>query len=89
MKRIVIGCVLGVLLAGMASASSLRIGGELLREGTRAGTVSRVLGEPEHRSVVWRDQQPDHEVWFYTVDGKNYEFRIRAGRVESIQWSRF
>ena len=92
MKRIVISGVLAAILMATASASSLRMGGELIREGTPATTALRVLGQPELKTTVYgcpNGCAPDHEVWSYRVKDLNYEFRIRGGRVESVQWSRF
>ena len=89
MKQILMGAVLAALLVGAASASSLRIDGELLRAGSPVSDMTRLLGSPDHRSVVWVAGNPDHEVWHYRVNNLNYEFRVRAGRIESVQWSRF
>ena len=89
MKRILIGAVLAALLVGATSASSLRIDGELLRAGSSVSDMRRLLGDPDHRSVVWVGGNPDHEIWHYRVKNLNYEFRVRAGRIESVQWSRF
>ena len=63
MKRIVIGCVLAALLVGPASASSLRIDGELLKEGSSVSDMRRLLGDPDHRSVTWVGGNADTEIW--------------------------
>lgn len=92
MKEIVLGLLLGSLLFAAAQASSLRIQGELIRAGTPVTTMIRLLGPPEHRSVVYACPNgcaPDHEIWLYRVNNLNYQFRVRRGEVENVQWSRF
>jgi hypothetical protein len=52
----------------------------------------RLIGPPEHRSVVYACPDgcaPDHEIWMYRVNDLNYRFRIRGGKVENVEWSRF
>lgn len=92
MNRVVLGFLLGSLLVASAHASSLRIQGELIRAGTPVTTMIRLLGPPEHRSVVYACPNgcaPDHEIWLYRVNNLNYQFRVRGGKVENVQWSRF
>jgi len=92
MKQIAMGVALAALLLGTASASSLRMGGELIREGTPATTVLRVLGQPELRTVVYECPNgcaPDYELWSYRVKNLNYDFGVRGGKVISVDWSRF
>lgn len=75
-----------------AQASSLRTQGELIRSGTPISTLVRVLGSPEHRTVVYDCPNgcgPAYEIWQYRVDNLNYEFDIRAAKVQSVRWSRF
>jgi hypothetical protein len=89
MRRALVICVLAVLLMGAPPASALRIGGELISTGTPVSTLTRVLGSPDHRVRVWDGDSPSHELWQYRINDLNYEFRIRGGRVERIDWSRF
>jgi hypothetical protein len=80
------------LLLATAQASSLRIQSELIRSGTPVSTLGRVLGSPEHRTVVYDCPNgcgPAYEIWQYRVDNLNFEFDIRAAKVQSVRWSRF
>ena len=95
-RRVIICLSLGALLSSLISsgvhASSLRIQGELIRAGTSVASLVRVLGPPEHRTVVYACPDgcaPNYEIWQYRVNDLNYEFDVRGGRVESVRWSRF
>lgn len=91
MRKLLMGIVL-LSLATVAAASSLRVGGELIREGTAATTVLRALGQPLLKTTVYgcpNGCAPDHEVWSYRVNNLNYDFRVRGGKVFAVDWSRF
>ncbi len=92
MRKLVAVIAVASLLFATAQASSLRIQGELIRSGTPVSTLVRVLGSPEHRTVVYECPNgcgPAYEIWQYGVDNLNYEFDIRAAKVQSVRWSRF
>ena len=92
LRKLVAVILVASLLVATAQASSLRIQGELIRSGTPVSTMVRVLGSPEHRTVVYDCPNgcgPAYEIWQYRVDNLNYEFDIRAAKVRSVRWSRF
>jgi hypothetical protein len=92
LRKLIPAILMASLLLATAQASSLRIQGELIREGTPVTTMIRLIGPPEHRSVVYACPDgcaPDHEIWLYRVNDLNYRFRIRGGKVENVEWSRF
>jgi hypothetical protein len=83
-----------LLLLGMvqAEASSLRMDGQLIRAGSPVTDLLRLVGYPEFRTQVYTrgsDNSPEYEIWQYRINDLNYEFRIRGGRIEKIDWSRF
>ena len=92
LRKLVAVILVASLLVATAQASSLRIQGELIRSGTPVSTMVRVLGSPEHRTVVYDCPNgcgPAYEIWQYRVDNLNYEFDIRGAKVRSVRWSRF
>ena len=92
LRKLVAVIAVASLLFATAQASSLRIQGELIRSGTPVSTLVRVIGSPEHRTVVYDCPNgcgPAYEIWQYRVDNLNYEFDIRGAKVQSVRWSRF
>lgn len=91
MKHLILVSLLLVSLP--VAASNIRIDGELIRPGTTAMVVLDKLGNPAFINRVYscpdRTCAPDYETWQYRLDNLNYQIRMRGGRVEKIDWSRF